>query len=230
MVLTLIALLTLSATPTPNEIVARVQATYRKAGNLEARFTQTYIDKLRGKKREESGRLWATTDGRLRWSYEKPTAKDFIYDGKVAYFYEPENSQVTRFDRFQDSPLSNAVRFLWGQGNITELFEVKLLAAACDAVAPGDWAVELWPKEALATVDHTVLVVDAKSERVKASVVYDPLGNRTTYTFADLVFGAKIKDAKFQFEVPKGVAVLKADSDADKVPSPALKSAPQPTK
>ena len=222
---TVLLIASLAAPPAPAEVLSKVQAAYKKAGDITARFSQTYVDKLRNKKREESGQLWAKQDGRLRWSYDKPTPKDFVYDGKTAYFYEPDNAQVTVFERFQDSPLSGAVRFLWGQGNIAELFDVKACATACDTGDKGDWVVELWPKSEIPTVDHTVFAVDPKTDRVRVSVVYDPLGNRTEYRFTDLTFGAKIQDLKFQFEVPKGVSVLRATND-EQTPEGAV--APKP--
>ena len=167
MIETLLILTTLAATPTPTEVLVKVQASYKKLGDMEALFSQTYVDKLRGKRHEESGRLWAKQDGRLRWSYDKPTPKDFVYDGETAYFYEPENAQVTVFERFQDSPLSGAVRFLWGQGNIAELFDVRACATSCDVGDKGDRVVELWPKSEIPTVDHSVFAVDPKTDRVR---------------------------------------------------------------
>jgi outer membrane lipoprotein carrier protein len=230
MLSTFILITSLSAPPSPVEVLGKVQVAYKKVGDIEARFSQTYIDKLRGKKREESGRLWAKQDGRLRWSYEKPTPKDFVYDGKAAYFYEPDNAQVTVFERFQDSPLSGAVRFLWGQGNIGELFDVKACASGCDTGDKGDWLVELWPKAEIPTVDHTVLAVDPKSDRVRVSVVYDPLGNRTEYRFTDFKLGARVSDEKFQFEVPKGVSVLRAAGEAQPEPKQRDSKTPEPKK
>ncbi|MBI5509895.1 MAG: outer membrane lipoprotein carrier protein LolA [Deltaproteobacteria bacterium] len=216
--LELVTAVIVAASPAPAEVLGKVQASYRQAGDIEARFTQTYVDKLRGKRREESGRMWAKKDGRLNWTYEKPAAKYFIFDGKAAYFYEPENAQVTVFERFQDSPLSSAVRFLWGQGDIGRLFDAKACQASCDAGSPGDLTVDLWPKTPIPTVDHILFAVEPKTGRVRVSVVFDPLGNRTEYRFTDLVFGAKIPDQKLEFEAPKGVSILRATSGSDANP------------
>lgn len=200
---------------TPHEIVAKVQATYTNAGDIAARFEQTYVDKVRGSKKVESGQLWAKRDGRVRWSYEKPAKKDFVFNGKEAYFYEPENAQVTVFDSFQDSPIANGVRFLWGQGEIAKHFD----AQACDAKclpAPDAVSVILIPKEAIAAVERIQLDADPTSGRVKRSVVVDPLGNRTEYVFKDLDLDAKVADAKFAFTIPTGVSVLRASADESK--------------
>ena len=45
------------ASPDSDEVLAKVQATYRNAGDITADFSQSYIDGLRGKKRTETGKL-----------------------------------------------------------------------------------------------------------------------------------------------------------------------------
>ncbi|MEE8408943.1 MAG: outer membrane lipoprotein carrier protein LolA [Myxococcota bacterium] len=204
------ALLLAAASSSPEQVLADVRATYLKAGDLKADFTQVYVDKLRGKKRKESGKLWATADGRVRWSYLQPVRKDFVYDGKNAYFYEPDNAQVMVFEHFRDSPLSNALKFLWGQGDLKATFDVNPCANNCDMGEKGDLVVELWPKENIPTVDHSLLIVNPKNHRVRMLVVFDPLGNRTEYHFDNIEFGADIPDKKFNFVVPKGVSILRS--------------------
>ena len=69
----------LVSTPSPEKVLADVRAAYLGAGDIEAEFTQVNVDQLRGKKRKESGKLWAKKDGRVRWSYLDPVRKDFVY-------------------------------------------------------------------------------------------------------------------------------------------------------
>ncbi len=202
-----------AATTAPEQVLSKVQSTYKQGGDLSASFTQVYVDKLRGKKKSEAGHLWAAKDGKVRWAYETPVKKDFYFTGKAAYFYEPENAQVTVFDKFEDSPLWNAMRFLWGQGSLSETFAVKECDAACPKPGAGEAVLWLAPKEPVAAVDHVVLIIDTAASRVKSSLVYDALGNRTEYHFTDLTFGQKLDPKKFQFEVPKGVSVLRASSE-----------------
>ncbi|OGQ91383.1 MAG: hypothetical protein A2289_21660 [Deltaproteobacteria bacterium RIFOXYA12_FULL_58_15] len=198
----------------PEQVLQRVKSTY--ATDVTGSFSQVFVNKMRGKQRVETGQLWAKKDGRVRWSYLSPVRKDFIYDGKTAYFYEPQNAQVTVFDRFDDSPLASAVRFLWGQGNITEAFDVKPCTGTnCDRGEAGDIVLELWPKQEIPTVRYTLLVVDPASFRVRRSIVFDPLGNRNEYHFTELKFGSKIADSKFDFEIPKGASILRSTMTTD---------------
>lgn len=196
----------------PEETVAKVQATYKGAGDIFAKFEQTYVDKVRGSKRIESGELWAKKDGRVRWSYHKPAKKDFVFNGKEAYFYEPESAQVTVFESFEDSPVGNAVRFLWGQGEIAKNFDAKACDATCVPAADA-MSIILIPKEPIAAVERIQLDADQQTGRVRRSVVVDPLGNRTEYVFKDLDLAAKVSDAKFAFTIPSGVSVLRASAD-----------------
>ncbi|MBI3179848.1 MAG: outer membrane lipoprotein carrier protein LolA [Deltaproteobacteria bacterium] len=197
----------------PIDTLSKVQATYKQGGDFEASFTHVYIDKLRGKKRLETGKLWAKRDGRVRWSYLDPVPKDFVFTGKQAIFYEPEAAQVTLFEAFEDSPLFEATRFLWGQGRIDRLFDAKTCSTHCDLGGAGEIVIELWPKQELASIDHTVLIVDAKAFRVLRSIIFDTLGNRTEYVFSAVKFGAKISGKKFDFVMPQGVSILRAGAE-----------------
>jgi outer membrane lipoprotein carrier protein len=201
-------------------LLGRVQDTYRNGGDLTATFSQTYIDRLRPIGRTESGRLWAKKDGRARWRYEVPEVKEFVFDGKRAYFYEPENAQVTIFDNFVDSPVWDALRFVWGQGEIGHAFRAED-CRSCQIGQRKSLVVALWPKEPLANIDHLWLGIDPTALTVCGAIVFDPLGNRTEYAFEEIKFGAKLPDAKFVFTIPKGVSVLRPTAQGTESPAAA---------
>lgn len=198
-----------SGDPAELKLVKRVQQEYAKAGDISAKFSQTFHDKLRGERPTESGLLWAKRDGRVRWSYRKPTRKDFVYTGMAAYFYEPENAQVTIFERFEESPLASAIQFLWGQGGILEHFGVAPCTEACLPVDGGGTSVLLTPIQPLPSVHRIQLTVD-KSHHVRQSLVFDPIGNRTRYQFDEIKFGQEVNPEKFEFRVPDGVSIIRA--------------------
>jgi outer membrane lipoprotein carrier protein len=211
MISILLASLALSTTAVDvSTLVARVQATYDSQSDVSAEFSQSYLDSLRGTTREESGRLWAKKDGRVRWTYMKPVRKDFVYTGTAAYFYEPESAQVTVFEDFQESQLSQALRFLWGQGDLRESFEVQGCETECKRGNASQQVLVLWPKMSVATVDKILLVVDTATATVVRSVVIDPLGNETKYTLSNFDKTKVVEERLFDFQIPEGVSVLKA--------------------
>ena len=214
----LIAFSFIGTGPSPDAILESLQNSYKELGELSATFSQTYVDKLRGRRPAETGKLWVKKDGRVRWSYKSPTRKDFVYDGERAYFYEPGNAQVTVFEQFEDSQLSMAMRFLWGQGDIKTLFDVLQCDEKCNVGETTDWKVQLYPKEALPTLKSVVLVVDPKTKRPKLSVIYDNLGNRTEYGLTNLQKEKDIPAKKFAFKIPDGVSVLRSSLAATSKP------------
>ena len=209
--------------PAPAEVLEAVQKSYQGLGDMSVDFSQSYVDLLRGRRPPERGRLWAKADGRVRWSYQEPVRKDFVYDGTKAYFYEPQNSQVTVFEQFEDSQLSVAMRFLWGQGNIKEIFRVGSCDESCKGGEPGDWKVRLTPKQALPTIDRVVLIVDPKTKRPRLSIIFDPLGNHTEYAFSNFVSEPGIDQKKFEFKIPPNVSVLRSSLAAGGGEPPAPK-------
>lgn len=211
MISILLASIALSTTVADvSKLVTRVQATYDSQSDISAEFTQSYMDSLRGTTREESGKLWAKQDGRVRWTYLKPVRKDFVYTGSAAYFYEPESAQVTVFDDFKQSQLSQALRFLWGQGELRESFEIQGCETECKRGTSAQEVLVLWPKIPIATVDKILLVVDTASASVVRSVVIDPLGNETKYRLSNFDKTKVVDERLFDFQVPEGVSVLKA--------------------
>lgn len=206
-------------------LVSKVQDTYQATGDMTASFKQSYTDTLRGKKRVESGALWVKRDGRVRWTYTAPQRKDFIFDGKTAYFYEPDNAQVTVFERFADSPIANAMQFLWGQGELLKSFTAQACDASCGTIAAGETGLKMTPKQPIAAVEHVVLVVNDATHRVHRSKVVDPLGNITEYEFSAAQFGVHVDDSKFAFTVPPGVSLLRATAEGAASPAP-----PKPSK
>jgi outer membrane lipoprotein carrier protein len=203
-----------STSPQAASLLQKLQKTYHTQTDMSAQFTQSYTDKLRQKTRQEKGTLWVKSDGRLRWSYRTPVIKDFIYDGQTAYFYEPSSAQVTLFDRFEDSPLSQALRFVWGQGDLSGTFDAGLCEHNCPPKTPGVEVLTLLPKQALPAVERLQLVIDSNNGQVRQSIVFDPIGNVTRYTFEDVRFGQSLPTSKFVFKIPDGVSILHTGAES----------------
>lgn len=215
-----------SSTLSPeHKALAQVQYFYEHAGDFRGHFTQVYRDQMRGKTRQESGQVWVAHDGRVRWTYRKPERKEFIFDGKTAYFYEPENAQVTVFDHFGDSRLSTIMQFLWGRGDIAARFHVHACQQLChvvnksapDGQLPGsksvsDVVVELVPKEPIPSVTRVALVI-GKDGVLRTTATLDPLGNVTEYHFSKLTFHQTIASSNFTFTTPDGVQLLRASAE-----------------
>lgn len=194
------------------QILANLQKTYR-GRTFTAQFSQTYTDAILGPKPAEQGRLQAAGDGCVRFDYLEPTAKQFVYDGNSAYFYEPEAAQVTVIERFATGPLATTMGFLWGQGTLSTAFNATLCRKGCPKLGPGEVALVLTPKKAMAGVQRVVLVVQEPAHEVSRTLLTDPLRNETEYALTERRLGAAIAADVFSFVVPPGLSVLRTSPD-----------------
>jgi outer membrane lipoprotein-sorting protein len=65
----------------------------------------------------------------------------------------------------------------------------------------------LLPRRDDPEVTQAVLVVDAEA-RIRAIEIQDAQGSRSRFDFAGLRENVGVKDAVFEFEIPKGVEVI----------------------
>ena len=91
-----VSLTCLSAVPSPNSIVKKIESYYKNITDLKASFTNSYRQKIRNKPKHENGILYIKRPKQLRMDYHKPHRKYFVFDGETAYFYIVEDVQVIR--------------------------------------------------------------------------------------------------------------------------------------
>ena len=79
-------------TPSPAPaLIHIVDNHYNHLRTLRARYIEHYAGM--GMDRTESGTLTLQKPGLMRWSYDTPTGKVFVLDGKFAWFYTPGDAQ-----------------------------------------------------------------------------------------------------------------------------------------
>src|SRR6204780_3327983 len=79
-------------------VQARVHALedrYRRATTLKANFYEKYSDG-KGTIVAESGVVYFSRPGRMRWDYESPEQKLFLVDGTNVWFYVPADRTASR--------------------------------------------------------------------------------------------------------------------------------------
>ena len=141
----LLAFMELASTVSPEAVLQSVRERHQLSEDISYTFSQTYVDELRGARAPETGTILVKKDGRFRWAYQAPERKDFIFDGTRAWLYEPSKSQATEFEGFATSAASQALQFLWGQGQLDALFNLDWCSEECPK-GEGHKLLELRPK------------------------------------------------------------------------------------
>ncbi len=103
-----------------NKVRAALEARYQHARTLRADFFERYTDGNGGAS-SESGTVYFSRPGRMRWEYESPEQKLFIVDGTNVWFYVPADHTASRAKLKESSDWRTPLALLTGKADLTKL-------------------------------------------------------------------------------------------------------------
>jgi outer membrane lipoprotein carrier protein len=201
--------------------VARaINARYHHAQTLRATFYERYSDG-NGAVAAESGTVYFSKPGRMRWEYESPEQKLFIVDGANAWFYVPADRTASRAKVAESSDWRTPLAFLAGKTDLTRLcqsMEIVDTANAQDGVNRGDRAtsgedtvLRCAPRYNAGDPDEKIrevlLEVDPDARLVRV-VIRQPGKLETEFRFGNWEENLPIPETKFHFNPPPGVTIV----------------------
>jgi len=189
-----------SEAPKVDSVVEGVQARYAKVTDFKARFTQVVTRKHLPRPRVNKGKVFFKRPGMMRWDYTSPEKVYYISDGEVLWSYQPEDKLAYKM-RVKESELYQALKFLFGQGELRKDFNVSL-----GEQREGKIQLVLHPKVAQSNYKKIHLFVDQKTFDIKTTELVDPLDNVSRVTF-DKVTYEELNPKAFSFKPPAGVRV-----------------------
>jgi chaperone LolA len=184
----------------------------------EAQFTQRFTAKGFRNSQVESGSVVFGTLPKMRWTYTRPEAKTFVFDGQKSWFYVLAEKQVT-ISELDDQKRSELPFLMIGDPAARERHFVMREASS---VPDANWpqfamheasglavVVSLQPRSTTAMIRNITLTVAADTHLIQRVEYTDREGNRTTFDFS----GYQRREAPaelFRFSPPEGVEVVQA--------------------
>ena len=114
--------------PRAAAVAHALEAHYHDAQTLQAIFLERYSDSRQGLQ-AESGTVYFSRPGRMRWEYEAPEQKLFVSDGKTVWFYVPSDRTVTRAPIKESTDWRTPLALLTGKAKLSQLCESVDLSA-----------------------------------------------------------------------------------------------------
>ena len=205
---------------------ARVlEARYHDAKTLEAIFLERYSDSRQGIQ-AESGKVYFSRPGRMRWEYEAPEQKLFVSDGKTVWFYVPSDHTVTRAPMKQSTDWRTPLALLTGKAKLSQLCE-KLDISANPPGKQGNIVLSCRPRGEKAKTkdaagddleasiapideqfDEVLLELDPDSGELADVRVLQPGGIELEYRFGNWQENLPLAESLFHFQAPAGVAIV----------------------
>ncbi|MHB8411712.1 MAG: LolA family protein [Candidatus Acidiferrales bacterium] len=222
--------------PQTAQAVARaMEGHYRRIKTMEAIFLEKYTSGGAGI-RVESGKVYFSRPGRMRWDYDSPEAKMFLVDGKNVWYYVPADHTASRTAIKKSSDWRTPLALLTGKVNLERLCGSLKLAGGANpsanpstkssaqsndpearATEPGNSVLVCKPrKEDRDTFSEVLFEVNSRNQLVRVAI--RQAGDiETEFRFGNWRENLGIDESKFHFEPPVGVAIVDDASLARKM-------------
>ncbi len=218
----LISLLAASVAISPdvNAVRRDLENRYRSAKTLKAVFFEKYSDS-HGAVTAESGTVYFSRPGRMRWEYHSPQEKLFLVDGTNAWFYVPADRTASRARMRESSDWRTPLALLAGKAHLSELCRKLELVSSDGTVenplTAGNWLLRCAPRDnpaessAADTPFYVLLETDPEAWLVRV-VIHQPGNLEIEFRFGHWEENVAIPEVKFHFQPPPGVAVVDEES------------------
>jgi outer membrane lipoprotein carrier protein len=213
------------------EIVRGVEARYARAHTLEARFYERYHASGQPSQ-SESGIVYFSKPGRMRWEYESPQTKLFLDDGSNVWLYVPADRTASRAKVKESDDWRTPLALLTGKMRLNRLCgEISLAGRTAGASggigASGDGGVSddgaLDPRDTVLSClprptasgeppafRQILFEVDPDYHLVRVRI-REAGDVETEFRFGDWRDNVAVPESKFHFDPPPGVSVVNAE-------------------
>ncbi|MCI0540947.1 MAG: outer membrane lipoprotein carrier protein LolA [Verrucomicrobiales bacterium] len=211
-------------------LVRAVEARYHSSRTLQATFLERYSEG-RGHIRLESGTVYFSRPGRMRWEYEAPEKKTFLVDGRNVWFYVPADRTVTRVPVKQSDDWRTPLALLTGKARLSRLcgridLAPEVPAASANAVlrclprsgsslarTSTPSAVALDPVASDGSFQELLLEVVPATGEIARVLVRESAGIEIEFRFANWQWNPTLPEVLFHFQAPRGIAIVSAPAE-----------------
>ena len=206
-------------------LVRSVETRYLPARTLQATFLERYSES-RGAIRLESGTVFFSRPGRMRWEYEAPEKKTFLVAGKNVWFYVPSDHTVTRVPVKQSDDWRTPLALLTGKARLSRLCDhIELASDASPASAnavlrclprgqsrtassSNRASVALDPLASGDAFQELLLEVVPSTGELARVLIRESSGIEIEFRFANWQWNPPLPEVLFHFQTPPGVAIV----------------------
>ncbi len=191
-------------------VVHALEQRYRHAKTLSAVFLERYSDG-NGAAAAESGTVYFSQPGRMRWEYESPEQKLFLVDGANAWFYVPADHTASRAKINESSDWRTPLALLAGKANLSQLCrDIQIVDPRAQGakkegapISADDTVLRCVPRgesNAQAAAEQNVLLETDSEAHLVRVVIHEPGGVLTEFRFGNWQENVAIPEVKFHFQ------------------------------
>jgi outer membrane lipoprotein carrier protein len=206
--LLLVPTVTSSGDLTPQEVIAKVQELYDRAGAFKAYFRQESRLKAATHAETAEGWMFFKKPCRMRWQYERPLdqQKEVISDGRQVWIYIPQDGLAMVYPLKQVLRSDLVMRFFSGMGQFRQEFQIAWNRPPREGA---NLVIDLFPHKPQAELKGLTLTINPRTYQVENLEFSNALGEETRFAFSRIQLNVLLAPDFFHFTPPPGVQVVR---------------------
>lgn len=165
--------------------------------SFSGKFSQRQYDDADQLLQLQSGSFAIVAPGKIRWETTDPMAQLLISDGQNYWLYDPDLEQVTVSQVTKNAQQTPAVLFSGDAESLKQRYRVEQTAVDQYSLH------SLAESEIFNQIDLSFAEIG-----IASMVMWDRLGQRTEFSFEDVLTNEKIDEAIFSFVPPEHVDII----------------------
>lgn len=199
--------------PTAAEVAARLEGRLAALQTLQARFSQVYYGQPPSAPLREKGLFYFQKPSRMRWRYQEPDPKEYLYKEGTFYSYFPEDNQLIIQKLSREYHETEILLILAGQKRLRDDYDLELDPAATSG-REAAWILKLKPRAEEEASSEILLEIDAETWLIRRAVFRDWAGNSSEFVFEDLRADRRLDPGLFELKVPDDCEVIREEAPA----------------
>jgi outer membrane lipoprotein carrier protein len=205
MVMGLAALAAAAFPVTPEEAVANMERAIKAVDTLRAKFEQFHYSMSVSTPLREKGEFFFEKPDRMRWEYQDPTDKVFLFKDGVLEMYLAEENQLTRSRIPRETLESDIFGIFLGVMSFKDAYTIEASPFPTDATHVHQ--IKLTPR-AEGEYSHILLEIDERTWLLRRAIFLEWTGTKREFVFSQVRTGVRLSAKTFELKVPPDCEII----------------------
>lgn len=192
---------------TAEDVALRLEKKLLSLNSIKANFNHFYYSKSLTTPLREKGKFYFKKTGLMKWIYQEPEEKIFLYKEGKFEFYDIENNQLYRGSLSEENA-SEILDLLSGNIRLQANYHVEFSQFPSDEAHT--FQVKLTPRKE-DEYSSILLEIDKKTWLIRKAIFFDWIGNKTEFHFSQIKTNVPLPQNIFELKTPPDVEIIESD-------------------
>jgi outer membrane lipoprotein carrier protein len=195
----------LSSSLSVEDIALNVERKLRSLQSIQSNFNQIYYSSSVSTPLVEKGKFYFEKPDLMKWEYEDPEKKVFLYNKGVFLQYFPEDKELYRSYSSKYIYESEILSLLSGKRRLSDNYLIEPSPFPSEnKKAP---QLKLTPREE-GEYTYILLEIDEKTWLIRRAIFFDWAGNKNEFNFSQIKTDVQLSEKMFELKIPADVEII----------------------